>query len=137
MLDPPHTQTNYLLEEMGFQIARKHARRLRMLALAFGLFGSLILTLLTLVFTGWTAAMAATGALALGVLGVLIERWLFFAEAEHTVMLYYGGQTVKADGDQPLASVLESHDAPRRRRAPPKPKQGYSQRRMRYQAAGR
>ena len=23
--------------------------------------------------------------------GVLIERWLFFAEAEHVVMLYYRG----------------------------------------------
>jgi DMSO reductase anchor subunit len=25
-------------------------------------------------------------------LGVLIERWLFFAEATHTVTLYYGAQ---------------------------------------------
>jgi DMSO reductase anchor subunit len=24
------------------------------------------------------------------ILGVLIERWLFFAEAKHTVTLYYG-----------------------------------------------
>ena len=24
-------------------------------------------------------------------IGVLIERWLFFAEAEHVVMLYYRG----------------------------------------------
>ncbi|MEL6962937.1 MAG: DmsC/YnfH family molybdoenzyme membrane anchor subunit, partial [Pseudomonadota bacterium] len=30
LLDPPHTQTNYLLDEMGFQIGRKHARILRM-----------------------------------------------------------------------------------------------------------
>ena len=26
------------------------------------------------------------------VAGVLVERWLFFAEARHTVMLYYGDQ---------------------------------------------
>ena len=36
---------------------------------------------------------AGFGALALsGLLGALIERWLFFAEATHTVMLYYREQ---------------------------------------------
>jgi DMSO reductase anchor subunit len=24
--------------------------------------------------------------------GVMIERWLFFAEAKHTTMLYYGAE---------------------------------------------
>jgi DMSO reductase anchor subunit len=24
--------------------------------------------------------------------GVLVERWLFFAEARHTVILYYGAE---------------------------------------------
>jgi DMSO reductase anchor subunit len=32
-------------------------------------------------------------ALASATLGVLIERWLFFAEAEHVAMLYYGSET--------------------------------------------
>ena len=35
-------------------------------------------------------AVAALAALS-AALGVLIERWLFFAEAEHVVMLYYRG----------------------------------------------
>ena len=26
-------------------------------------------------------------------LGLVVERWLFFAEAKHTVMLYYGAET--------------------------------------------
>ena len=26
--------------------------------------------------------------------GILIERWLFFAEATHTVTLYYGAEAV-------------------------------------------
>jgi DMSO reductase anchor subunit len=26
-------------------------------------------------------------------IGTLTERWLFFAEARHTVMLYYGSET--------------------------------------------
>ena len=30
---------------------------------------------------------------ALAMEGVLIERWLFFAEAKHTVMLYCGAAT--------------------------------------------
>ena len=30
----------------------------------------------------------------LGQIGVTIERWLFFAEAEHVVMLYYGKEQV-------------------------------------------
>ena len=29
MLEPPHTEENYLLKEMGFRIARKHRARLR------------------------------------------------------------------------------------------------------------
>ena len=34
------------------------------------------------------AALAAASA----TLGVVIERWLFFAEAEHVAMLYYGAE---------------------------------------------
>ena len=38
-------------------------------------------------------AIATTGAAAASVsLGVVIERWLFFAEAKHVVMLYYGAE---------------------------------------------
>ena len=36
------------------------------------------------------AVLAAMSAL----IGALIERWLFFAEARHTVMLYYGAEAV-------------------------------------------
>ena len=32
LFESPHTEENYLLKEMGFQIARKHARRLRRIA---------------------------------------------------------------------------------------------------------
>jgi DMSO reductase anchor subunit len=31
-------------------------------------------------------------ALAAHIAGVFVERWLFFAEAKHTVSLYYGQQ---------------------------------------------
>ena len=38
----------------------------------------------------WQRAAATLVAAPLATFGVLIERWLFFAEAKHTVMLYYG-----------------------------------------------
>lgn len=86
-LDPPHTQQNYLLREMGFRVARKHAARLRAVALSAGFAAPAALALLAL--AGAPAApLLALGAL-LALLGVLVERWLMFAEATHTVMLYY------------------------------------------------
>ena len=52
MLEPPHTQANYLLQEMGFRIARKHRARLRLVArlAAFALPG--LLTLVALFLAG-------------------------------------------------------------------------------------
>ncbi|MEX0503048.1 dimethyl sulfoxide reductase anchor subunit family protein [Alphaproteobacteria bacterium LSUCC0719] len=84
-LMPPHTEENYLQHEMGFVVARKHADKLRMIALALG--GGLPVLVLLL-------APASAGALAVAVLahvaGMFVERWLFFAEAKHVVTLYYG-----------------------------------------------
>ncbi len=92
-LDPPHTESNYLMQEMGFRVARKHAERLRRLALLFG--AAIPAAALVLLFAaGGTLGIVLAFAAALsGLLGTLIERWLFFAEAIHTVMLYYRGQT--------------------------------------------
>jgi DMSO reductase anchor subunit len=90
MIEPPHTETNYLLREMGFAIARKHARKLRWLSYGLGAAAPLALTLVTLFLSGAGAASLADLAALLGLVGVAIERWLFFAEATHTVLLYYG-----------------------------------------------
>ena len=78
-LDPPNTQENYLLREMGYRIARKHAARLRVVAVLLGFIAPIVL----LAFIPPIAAIAA-------LLGLLVERWLFFAEATHTITLYYG-----------------------------------------------
>lgn len=125
MLDPPHTQTNYLLDEMGFQIGRKHARMLRMLYGLFGSFMPLVLTL-TAIFQGqWLAMTLAFFAFVSAIIGVLIERWLFFAEAEHTAMLYYGQETVPALNERPKEAEKKPSVTPatssigmRRRRTP-------------------
>jgi DMSO reductase anchor subunit len=88
---PPHTEENYLLKEMGFQVARKHAARLRRLALGAGLAAPAAMVVLAWLVGGAIATgLVAIGAVAAGI-GILIERWLFFAEAKHTVVLYYQG----------------------------------------------
>jgi DMSO reductase anchor subunit len=89
-LDPPHTETNYLLDEMGYRLGRRHAARLRRLSLVFGLGGATLFTLPAVLTDAWPAIPLAALALASGLLGIVLERWLFFAEATHTAMLYYG-----------------------------------------------
>jgi DMSO reductase anchor subunit len=72
-------------------VARKHAARLRRLALGAGLAAPAALIVLGWLVGGAIAAgLVVIGAVAAGI-GILIERWLFFAEAKHTVVLYYQG----------------------------------------------
>jgi sulfite dehydrogenase (quinone) subunit SoeC len=86
----PHTEENYLLREMGFVLARKHARRLRRLAIVFA-FVVPILALMLIEFVAPTLRIVLAGlAASAALLGVGVERWLFFAEARHVVTLYYG-----------------------------------------------
>jgi DMSO reductase anchor subunit len=93
LLDAPHTEDNYLLREMGFRIARKHAYRLRAFATIFAFVLPFLLTALTIALVQPVAGLAAVLAAVFATAGVLIERWLFFAEAKHTVTLYYGRGT--------------------------------------------
>ena len=89
LFEPPHINDNYLTSEMGFRIARKHASKLFRIAFAAGLVAPLILALVALFLpAGGAAVLLALAVLAFGA-GVLVERWLFFAEARHAVMNYY------------------------------------------------
>ena len=69
---------------MVYIIGRKHSQRLRIIGFLFvGLLPGLILLLIpiniiTLILT-----------LVIHLIGVTVIRWLFFAEAEHVVGLYY------------------------------------------------
>jgi DMSO reductase anchor subunit len=94
MLEPPHTEENYLLKEMGFRIARQHRMRLRRIARLAGFAAPAVLTLLALLVGGVAAVAAAGLAVASAAFGLVVERWLFFAEAKHTVTLYYGAEVV-------------------------------------------
>ncbi len=102
VLDPPHTQANFVMREMGFVVARKHARRLRRvatlllfvapLACLAALVGSMAVASMPAASGGPGLLPAASAALALlaTTCGVVVERWLFFAEAQHVVTLFYG-----------------------------------------------
>ena len=81
------------MNEMGYRVARKHAERLRRLALLFG--AGIPAAVLVLLFAvgGYAGIALALLAALSGLLGALIERWLFFAEATHTVTLYYRGES--------------------------------------------
>ena len=82
--EPPHTGTNYLLREFVHIVGRKHAAKLRVIALIL-MIGTPTL-FLSLPFNHWLAL----GAVATHIAGVFTSRWLFFAQAEHVVGLYYG-----------------------------------------------
>jgi DMSO reductase anchor subunit len=94
LFEAPHTSQNYLLKEMGFEIARRHATKLRGIVLVAGFSLPFLLSIVPLIATGWVAAIPAFFAALLGTLGTLLERWLFFAEAKHVVTLYYDRSAV-------------------------------------------
>jgi sulfite dehydrogenase (quinone) subunit SoeC len=94
LFEAPHTEENYLLKEMGFRIARKHRVRLRGLARLAGFGLPFLLSLVALLLGGIIGVIAAGLAVLSAALGLVVERWLFFAEARHTVTLYYGAEAV-------------------------------------------
>ncbi len=89
-LEAPHTEENYLLREMGYAIARKHGERLRSIVLAIGFALPAILLIVGLALGNPVALMVFPFAAIAALLGIYVERWLFFAQATHTVTLYYG-----------------------------------------------
>ena len=82
----PHTSINFIQKEMGYAVARKHSAILR----------SFVFLLLAMACLIMVASLAApllsivTAVLALA--AAVVERWLFFAEAQHVSTLYYGAE---------------------------------------------
>jgi DMSO reductase anchor subunit len=84
VFDPAHTAGNYLMREMIFVVGRKHVAKLRVLTLILAcLIPALILMLPV-------HPVATAAAVVLHLIGAFAARWLFFAQAEHVVGLYYG-----------------------------------------------
>lgn len=85
LLDAGHSAGTFLTKEFGYTVAANKLLRLRvaMVALAFVL-------PFVLLMQGHALATLLATLFALG--GLLVERWLFFAEARHVVRLYHGDQ---------------------------------------------
>lgn len=90
LLDTGHTHGTFLTQEFGFQIARQKAGLLKIVVfgLGFGLPGLMLVS----IFNAQGGETAALVAVLTGLIGVGVERWLFFAEARHVVNLYHGAQ---------------------------------------------
>ncbi|TZF88685.1 dimethyl sulfoxide reductase anchor subunit family protein [Cognatilysobacter lacus] len=88
VFERPHTEGNFVTREMVFVLARKHATRLRTVALVLVAalpVACMVLALFVPAATTVTLAIAVVSVLG----GALVERWLFFAQARHLVSLYY------------------------------------------------
>lgn len=85
VFEPAHTAGNYLMREMIYVVGRRHAAKLRIIALALS---AGLPALILLIPLPGVAALA----FALHLAGAACARWLFFAEAEHVVGLYYGAR---------------------------------------------
>lgn len=90
LLERPHSLDNYLTREMGFRVARKHAAKLWVIALVLGAVLPILALLAAMALgSGLIAQIVLVIGVAGHVVGIFVERWLFFAEAKHAVMNYY------------------------------------------------
>ncbi len=85
LLDAGHSHGTFLTDEFGFGVARQHATVGKILVFVLG-FGVPMLILLR----GDPSRSLVCLSIGAAAIGLVIERWLFFAEARHVVRLYHG-----------------------------------------------
>ena len=82
--DVAHTNRNYLLNEMVYKVARKHAIKIRYISF----FAAFVLPMsLILMFPGNFSVSVLV--ISIHFVGIYFSRWLFFSEAKHSVSFYY------------------------------------------------
>jgi sulfite dehydrogenase (quinone) subunit SoeC len=84
VFEQPHTSPNYLMKEMIHIVGRKHASKLEVIAVSLAAVVPILALLILPAPYGLILAIAAH------LMGALTQRWLFFAQAEHVVGLFYG-----------------------------------------------
>jgi DMSO reductase anchor subunit len=89
----PHTSENFVMREMGYAIARKHVEKLRNLVIIAFLVALIALVAAQFASSAIATVLTVSAVLSLA-LGLAVERWLFFAEAQHVAMLFYGAEHV-------------------------------------------
>jgi DMSO reductase anchor subunit len=80
----PHTSINFVQKEMGYTVARRHAATLRRLVLVF------LAAATTLAIAALVSPLLSVAAAVMALAAAAMERWLFFAEAQHVSTLFYG-----------------------------------------------
>lgn len=93
-LEAPHTAGNWVLKEMAHNVGRRHAAKLRRIAVLAGFVLPAGALAIAAFLPPIPASILAVTAAVLVTIGIVAERWLFFAEAKHVVTLYYGEQQV-------------------------------------------
>ncbi len=92
LLDVGHTGGTFLTDEFGFFAAEKKLKIIKFFSIFFGFIAPLML--ISLYYLLYNDILVIFLALLVSFIGIIAERWLFFAQAKHVVNLYHGSQTV-------------------------------------------
>jgi len=90
LLEVGHTAGTFLTDEFGHAVTQSKGNGLRVVVFLFGFIVPAILLIILLNGSGVNLLIYV--ALGIAYTGILVERWLFFAEARHVVNLYHGMQ---------------------------------------------
>lgn len=90
LLDAGHTAGTFLTKEFAYTANPNVLSLLRTLSVIASFVIPLLL--LVLMMRGMQETLLAAAATVSALLGVFVERWLFFADARHVVNLYHGAQ---------------------------------------------
>jgi len=90
LLEVGHTAGTFLTDEFGHAVTQYKSNSLRFVVFLFGFVVPAILLIILL--NGGGMNLLIYVALGIAYIGILVERWLFFAEARHVVNLYHGMQ---------------------------------------------
>lgn len=90
LLDTGHSAGTFLTDEFGYVVSEFKTKLLRALVFVLGFIVPAVLLGMFL-FEGMSKDLLLYAA-AVSLVGIGVERWLFFAEARHVVNLYHGAQ---------------------------------------------
>jgi len=92
LLDVGHTGGTFLTDEFGYKVAERKLFRIKILSI----FSGFIIPFFLIYIYSFIYENIALCSLAifLSFIGMISERWLFFAQAKHVVNLYHGVENV-------------------------------------------
>ncbi|MEM7542307.1 MAG: DmsC/YnfH family molybdoenzyme membrane anchor subunit [Pseudomonadota bacterium] len=85
LLDTGHGSKNFIEKEFCYDVGPRTQRQARVIVIVL-LVGALLLGSLAVMRDSWIVACSAC---VTSLLGIFLERWLFFVEAKHVVRKYY------------------------------------------------